>query len=188
MSTSETYKISLFNKALHDRSAFSCGLEGIDNWLKNSISDQIKENRLRVYCAVDDNGRVVGFYALNAHSVRPEEAPALAKKGERHEIPAIYLPSIGVDSSCQGNGLGSALMAHAIRKSVEAADQIGAAAIILDVKRDDNLDRRMKFYTDLGFQLLGGSAELRVFLSMKAARLSVEQMKAAQAASLALIK
>ena len=71
------YDIRHFDKAPHDRSAFSCGVDQIDTWLKNSISDQIRYNRLVVWCVNDGEGRLCGFYALNTHSVRPDDVPAL---------------------------------------------------------------------------------------------------------------
>ena len=37
-----TLNIQKFNKALHDRSAFSCGTESIDNFLKYTLSGEIK--------------------------------------------------------------------------------------------------------------------------------------------------
>lgn len=182
MSISNTYKISLFDKALHNRSAFSCGIETIDRWLKTSITSQIKDNRVRVYCAVDEDKKLVGFYGLNAQSIRIADGGLLAKSGGRHDIPTIYLPCIGVDSQYQGKDLGTALMGHAIKTSVVIADQIGATALILDVKEDKDFERRLRFYTKLGFSLLGGSEQSRVFLSMKTARLSVEKLKSTQSA------
>jgi hypothetical protein len=62
----------------------------IDNWLRKSITEQIKADRLRVWCATDREARLVGFYGLTAHEVRP--APALARRRETKSIPAIYLP------------------------------------------------------------------------------------------------
>jgi len=35
------YVIQLFDKALHDRRAFSCGVEAMDRWIRYSVSDQV---------------------------------------------------------------------------------------------------------------------------------------------------
>jgi GNAT superfamily N-acetyltransferase len=183
LSTHNACKISLYNEALHDRSAFSCGIKAIDDWLKKGLSEQLELNRIRLHCAVDERGKLVGFYALNAHSLRQEEAGILSKKRERRDIPVIYLPAIAVDAKHQSKKLGGALMAHAIEKSVDTADQIGAAALVLDIKEDEDLERRKKFYTRLGFKALEGPHPLRFFLPMKVARLSVEKLKAARAAA-----
>lgn len=162
------YVIQQFDKALHDRKAFSCGVTGMDRWFKKSISEQIKHNRLRVWCAVDRHGVVVGFYGLSAHSVEPENAPALQTKGERRPIPAIYLVALATDDRQRGRGLGCALMADAIAKALDVSETIGAAAIILDVLKDDNFDRRMAFYRRIGFEQIDEvNAPARLFLSLK---------------------
>lgn len=176
------HKICLFNKALHNRSAFSCGVQSIDSWLHASISKQIKNDRIKLYCATDESGKLVGFYALNAHCIRPEDAAALAQKGERHEIPVVYLPYIAVDAAHQGQNLGAALMGHAIMKSVEISDKIGAAALVLDVKKDADFEKRLSFYSRFGFQPLNPETPHKVFLSMKLARLSVKRVKPTEAA------
>lgn len=75
------YRISLFEKALHDRSAFSCGVKPIDNWVKNSVSDETKADRLRLWCGTDSEGSLFGVYALNPHSVEPKDGGLLARKG-----------------------------------------------------------------------------------------------------------
>jgi len=172
--------IMKFNKALHDRSAFSCGFQPIDNFLKSSISEQIKNNLVTVWVAVEDNlakSPVKGFYALNAHTIAQTELPNLAGKSRKDNIPAIYLNAVAVDQSCQGSGVGTALMVHAIRKSLEVSERIGCAVIILDVlvDGDDNaFKRRVSFYEKLGFRFIE-SPEYphRMFLSIADAMASV---------------
>ena len=166
------YTIKLFEKALHDRSAFFCGVEKIDLWLKKSITDQIKKSWLRVWCATDADGRLVGVYALQAHKVSPSEAPALASRSERHDIPAVYLPVIAVSKDLQGRGIGSALLGHAIAQVVRISEAIGISAIILDVLEDEKVDSRLAFYQKMGFQPLGDDP-LRVFISVKDAKASM---------------
>lgn len=163
------FSITLFDKVLHDRSDFNCGVAQIDTWLQGSISQQIKDNRLRVWCATNAAGRLVGFYALCAHSIQPDYAPSLAGRHERNPIPVIYLPAIATLKNQQGKGLGAALMGHAILKSIGMAKDIGIAAIVLDVLEDGHFDKRMKFYTGLGFKHIGKDNK-RVFLSIKAAK------------------
>ena len=42
--TNPKHQVERFDKALHDRKAFSCGVAGMDRWFKESITDQIKAN------------------------------------------------------------------------------------------------------------------------------------------------
>lgn len=162
------FRVQKFDKASHDRGAFSCGVPAMDRWFKESISDQIRANRTRVWCAVDETGKVVGFYALSAHAVEPSNAPALAERRERHPIPAVYLSALATDQSVQGQGLGGALMADALAKALDISEVIGAAAVVLDVFQDDAHEKRLKFYTELGFTPIDPTGNPnRVFLSMK---------------------
>lgn len=161
-------QIRLFDKALHDRRAFSCGVAQIDSWLKSSISDLIRENRVRVWCATGADGKLVGFYSLCAHQVEPEAAPVLAGR-RRMAIPTVYLTALAVDRACQGQGIGGALMAHAIEKAIEVSDQIGAAALVLDVLRDEQFKRRKAFYLTLGFAETEPGGD-RLYLTMNDAR------------------
>ena len=173
--TKPKFRVERFDKASHDRGVFSCGVAGMDRWFKESISDQIKANRLRVWCAVDAEGRVVGFYGLSAHSVEAETSPSLARYRERHLIPAIYLAALATDQSVQGQGLGSVLMADALAKALEVSETIGAAAIILDVFEDSQLERRMAFYKNLGFRPLNPEDDCkRLFLPMKEVGLAID--------------
>ena len=166
--TKPKFRIQKFDKASHDREAFSCGVPAMDRWFKVSISDQIKANRTQVWCAVDQIGKVVGFYALSAHAVKPSSSPALADRREKHPIPAVYLSAIATDQSVQGQGLGGTLMADALAKALEISETIGAAAVVLDVLQDDAYEKRMKFYTELGFTPIDPTGNPnRVFISMK---------------------
>jgi GNAT superfamily N-acetyltransferase len=167
------YVIRLFDKALHDRRAFSCGVEAMGRWIRYSVSDQVKSDRLRLWCANDLDGKFVGFYGLTAHSVNPDDAPSLAKRKERRPIPVIYLPALAVDKTCQGLGVGGALLADAIVRSLEISESIGAAALILDVLDNDVFDKRKAFYLNLGFTEIGNGDPKRLFLSMKDARAEV---------------
>jgi GNAT superfamily N-acetyltransferase len=166
--TKPKFRVERFDKASHDRGAFSCGVAGMDRWFKESITDQIKANRLRVWCALNPEGRVVGFYGLSAHSVEAEAAPALSRRRERHPIPAVYLAALATDQTVQGQGVGGALRADALAKALEVSETIGAAAVILDVFEDDRFEARMAFYTKLGFRPLDPANDpKRLFLPMR---------------------
>ena len=52
-----------------------------------------------------------------------------------------------------------------MKRCIGVADQMGAAAIILDVLEDKHFDRRWNFYAELGFQPPGDPDNLhRVFV------------------------
>jgi len=151
--------ISQFDKALHDRSAFSCGFAPIDNFLKSSLSGQIKARMVKAWIATADrNPAVLGFYTLGAMSVRADLGPKKWRRAGVPDIPVIYIRAVAIREDMQGKGLGTALMIDAMRRCCGITDDhIAAAAIVLDVLKDDHLVRRRKFYANLGFQPLGDS-------------------------------
>ncbi len=78
---------------------------------------------------------VLGYYSLAAGSVSHEEATERAKKGlARHPIPVILLARLAVDTSLQGRGLGPALLKDALLRAAQAADTIGARALLVHAK------------------------------------------------------
>ena len=164
--------IAKFDKALHDRSAFSCGFGPIDNFLKSSLSDQIKSGIVAAWIATaGDNPAALGFYTLSAMAVRADLGPRNWQRSGVPDIPVIYIRAVAVRDDMQGKGLGTALVIDAMRRCLGIADQMGATAIVLDVLKDDHLERRWKFYAELGFQPLGDPENpQRVFIPMASVR------------------
>ena len=161
--------IRLFDKALHDRGAFSCGYKPIDNFLRSSLSDNVRDGMVAAYMATaEPDTAVLGFYTLSAMAVRADLGPARWQAARTTEIPAIYIKAVAVREDRQGKGLGTALLIDAMRRCVDISRRIGAAAVVLDVLRDDDFDRRFSFYEKLGFRRLGDpDSPDRVCISIK---------------------
>ncbi|MEJ6478259.1 MAG: GNAT family N-acetyltransferase [Octadecabacter sp.] len=167
--------IAKFDKALHDRSAFSCGFGPIDNFLKSSLSEQIKAGMVAAWVATaDDDPAVLGFYTLGAMAVRANLGPKKWQRAGISDIPVIYIRAVAVHENSQGMGLGTALVIDAMKRCLQIAEQMGAAAITLDVLKDNHFERRWKFYAELGFQPLNDvDNPTRVFIPMADVRASL---------------
>lgn len=151
-----TLVIAKFDKALHDRSAFSCGFGPIDNFLKSSLSDQVKTGMVAAWIATAENDRaILGFYTLGALAVRANLGSGRWQRSGVPDIPVIYIRVVAVRKDLQGQGLGTALLVDAMTRCLNIAEQMGAAAIVLDVLKDDQFERRLRFYEELGFAPLG---------------------------------
>ena len=175
--TSLPLTIRLFDKALHDRGAFSCGFAPIDNFLKSSLSDQIKSGMVAAYMATEEGDpAVLGFYTLGALAVRADLGPKAWSRARMPDVPVIYIRAVAVREDRQGDGLGTALLIDAMARCADIADRMGAAAIVLDVLKDDHFDRRWRFYETLGFRPLGDPDNPeRVFISMADVRASLAE-------------
>ncbi len=174
------YDIEPFDPDRHDRTAFSCGVDRLDNFLKRTAKKHQAGDFTRVFVAVEPGAApVIGYYSLNAHSVEGETLPeALTKNSPRHgAIPAAYLSMIAVDRTAQGKRLGRSLLADALKRLIPLSEEIGLAAVILDVFDDDGLEafeRRIAFYDSMGFSSLP-SNRARMFIPMKDVRAAFAQ-------------
>jgi len=160
--------LSTFDKSAHDRSNFSCGFEPIDNFLKSSLSDQIKAGMVTAWIATaGDDPAVLGFYTLGAMAVRSEFGPAKWQRARVPDVPVIYIRAVAVREDLQGQGFGTALVIDAMKRCAKLSEQMGAAAIVLDVLEDAAFDKRWAFYAELGFEPLGDpDNKHRVYISM----------------------
>jgi GNAT superfamily N-acetyltransferase len=155
---------------VHDVSRFDCGgHKSLNDWLQRFALSNQKNESARTY-VVHRNGSVAGYYSISAGSVRVKEAPARISKGlARHPIPMILLARLAVDKDEKGTGLGKALLKDALLRITQAADIVGARAVL--VHAIDEAAR--KFYLHFGFEP-SPIYELQLMLLMKDLRKSLE--------------
>lgn len=123
----------------HDLSTFDCGSGAQTAWLRERAlqAQQAETARAYVACRAGTN-RVVGYYALAAGSVEPEDAPARLTRGAgRYAVPVVILARLGVDATEQGRGLGAALVRDALLQTVWVADRLGVRALLIHAENDD---------------------------------------------------
>ncbi len=166
--------IEPFDPDKHDRTAFSCGVEQVDNFFKRTANKLAKADNARVYVMTAPDGAVIGFYALNAHAIDYQDLPKkYARTRPAHgSIPAAFLSMVGVDQRYAGQGFGGDLLVDALMRVAQAAEQVGIAVVVLDVLDDGNpelVERRTKLYAGYGFQPLP-SNPLRMFLPVSTVR------------------
>lgn len=152
----------------HDRAAFSCGVDQVDNFFKRTANKLAEAGNLRVFVMTDADERVIGFHAINAHAVDYRDLPLrYARTRPGHgSIPAAYISMIGVDHRYAGHGFGGDLLVDALRRIYAASAMLGLAVVILDVLDDGQPElvaRRKALYERYGFTPLP-SNPLRLFL------------------------
>lgn len=152
----------------HDRAAFSCGDDKLDNFIKTTAGRQQEQDIARTYVGcLDQDFVVIAYYALNSHFIDVTTLPPeVRRKLPNYEtIPAIYLSKLGVRNEYQKNGLGTRLMAHAFRRCIDAADIVGAHFLVLDALNEN----AARLYRRLGFIDLPGH-EPRMLIKMSIVR------------------
>jgi len=153
----------------HDLAAFDCGTESLNAWLKRYALANQQNDSAQTY-VLHRKGVVIGYYALTAGSVRPEEAPSRVSKGlAKHPIGVILLARLATDKREQGKGLGKALLKDALFRIMSAADAIGARAVLVHAIDEG----ARKFYEHFGFER-SPVDEFELMLLMKDLRAQVE--------------
>lgn len=158
----------------HDRAAFSCGVEQVDNFFKRTANKLARADNLRTFVMVDTHAQLIGFYALNMHSVDYQKLPpAFGRSRPAHgSIPAAYISMIGVDAKFQNRGFGGDLLVDCLVRIAHLSEDIGTAVIVLDVLDcgdQEKVEKRKALYQTYGFECFP-SQPLRLFLPTKTAR------------------
>ena len=131
----------------HERDAFDCGEEALNQFLRRYARQQQTRNLNRTYVALEEGGnRVVGFYTVSAGSIGFLELDPTMKL-PRYPIPVMRIGRLGVDHGIQGKGLGRQLLADALRLALASSAKVGIFAVVVDAKHD----QAASFYRKLGF-------------------------------------
>ncbi len=135
---------------------------------------------MRLFVAIrPGKKKILGYYAINAHAIDVAALPeSWMRRAPRYgRIPAAYLSIIGVDKSCQGQGLGQALLADALKRLLALSGEIGLAVVVLDILDEGGagaMARRRRFYERMGFTALPSRPD-RIFLSIKDVRAAFDE-------------
>lgn len=166
--------IELLDPEKHDRESFACGVDAVDNYFRKTANKLAKAGNARVYVMTSADGDVIGFYALNAHSIDYTDLPPrYARTRPSHgAIPAAFISMIGVDQRYAGKGYGGDLLVDALLRIADAATRVGIAVVILDVLDDGDhafMHRRLSLYRRYGFEPLRSNG-YRLFLPVETIR------------------
>ncbi len=120
----------------HERAAFKSGSEPLDSYFKQQVSQDVRRRVTACYVALTVNQRIAGYYTLASASVLLSDLPiALSKKLPRYPtVPAVRMGRLAVDREFKGMGLGGALLADALTRSMRS--EIAAYALLVDAKDD----------------------------------------------------
>jgi predicted GNAT family N-acyltransferase len=147
----------------HDRAAFSCGTEILDNYLKTQAAQDVRKHAAVVYVATLDGTTILGYYTLSQYSVQFGQIPVeISRKFPKYPaVPATLLGRLARDLSTRGQGMGEVLLVDALYRSLEMSKRVASTAIVTDAKDQKARD----FYKKYGFIELP-KTERRLFLPM----------------------
>ncbi|MFS8049614.1 GNAT family N-acetyltransferase [Rhizobium sp. BR 314] len=116
----------------HDVSEFSCGKPTLDHWLKTrALSSQRKGSA--AVLVIHEAGRVVGYYGLAptvaVATVLPRDTPS----GRLPDpVACLLLGQLATDRARAGQGLGTAMIRHALLRCVQVAKLFGGQALMVN--------------------------------------------------------
>ncbi len=113
-------------------------------------------------CTDGNSDAILGFYTLSALSIDLASLPdELSRKLPRHPIPCALIGRLAVDRSAHGRGLGSMLLADAVKRTVAAGETVAIHALVVDAANE----HAKRFYKKFGFAPLT-EAPMRLFLPL----------------------
>lgn len=118
--------------AAHDLSKFNSGEPTLDTWLRQRAlkNSEILATKTYVTCP-SGSRRVVGYYAVCMGQILNREGTGSMRRNMPQFIPAVILGRLAVDATCQGMGLGRALLADAVNRTRRAANEISTRLLVV---------------------------------------------------------
>ena len=121
----------------HPVDAFDCGQEALNNWLRKYAFQNQGAGAAQTYVGLAGDA-VIGYYSLAVGQIEYFDAPERLQKGlARHPVPVMLLARLAVDTSWQRHGVGRALLADAVRRTLQAAELAGIRALAVHAKDDE---------------------------------------------------
>ena len=145
----ELYRIEPL-ASYHDRSAFSCGVEVLDRYLRTQAGQDARRHVTSPYVAVHiSTGAIAGYFTLSSAGATFTQLPiALAKSLPKYPVlPVTLLGRLAVDTRHRGVGLGEHLLLAALDRCLESSRLVAAFAVVVDAKDES----AVAFYSKYGF-------------------------------------
>lgn len=158
----------------HEIAAFRNGRHAsLDEWLrKRALASEGLSARTYVTCAADRANQVVGYYAISTAAAHRVALPsAKLRKGMPEEIPLLLLGRLAIDAAFQGQGLGAALLADALRRCAAASGIAGVRGVLAHALDDE----AVRFYLRHGSVAAPPLGERAMLMPIEALRAAIDR-------------
>jgi len=152
------------DKKKHDRKAFDCGVEALNNYLKLMANQYAAKDNSRTYVIEDDDNTIIGFYTLAMVNVDLQLLPKEKQSKHAKSMQAGLIARLAVDKRYAKRGHGKWLLVDALLKLLQASDIVAFPMIVVDAK-----DGVKDFYSQFGFTAFKDE-EHKLFISVAAVR------------------
>lgn len=118
----------------HDFSKFDCGEPVLNDWLRQrALKNESRFSRTYVVC---EGKRVVAYFCISAGAIDRGSAPGKLRRNAPGTIPISVIGRLAVSRDHTGKGLGSDILADALRRIAIASQSIGIGAVLVHAKDD----------------------------------------------------
>lgn len=134
----------------HDFSRFSNGVHpSLDQWLRERAwASEGLSARTYVVCPRSEPERVVGYFSISTALEQRRILPsAKLRRGSPERVPLLLIGRLAVDAKWRGRGLGSTLLADALKRCLAASEIAGVRGVIAHAIDED----AAAFYERHGF-------------------------------------
>jgi ribosomal protein S18 acetylase RimI-like enzyme len=116
----------------HDLTDFACGVDELDDWLRRHSLAAQQMDWARTFVVARDK-RVVGYVSLTMGSVQRADAPRPVVRGlPAYPVGMVLIARLAIDRGEQRAGLGTRLLAEALRMAVHAGESVAARLVVVD--------------------------------------------------------
>ena len=116
----------------HDHAAFDSGEPVLDDWLRRRAWNNLQTAASRTYVVCEVGAQqVVGYFSLSMGQILAQDATGSMRRNMHRHIPAIILGRLAIDRARQGKGLGRAMLADVVQRSIRASSEVSARLVIV---------------------------------------------------------
>jgi GNAT superfamily N-acetyltransferase len=145
----------------HRRAEFACGDAAVEGWLRQFALQQQEKQLSVTTVLVDQHRGVAGYFTLAPGQVDFGELPEkLRKKLPKRALPVVFLAWLGVSTAHQNQGLGTRLLAQALRDCQTVSHLLPFVAVVIDSRSE----RGLEWYRQWDFEPVPSQPN-RLFLS-----------------------
>lgn len=126
---------------------FDCGKLALNLWLSQRARSNEASGGSRTYVLLSTEGRVAGFYCISNYSIAHTGIRAVIRRNMPNPIPAVLLGRLAVSRNFQGQGIGRALLRHAIENSIKVSKITGSVLLVTEAIDEE----AENFYLHAGF-------------------------------------
>lgn len=116
----------------HDGSPFNSGEPALDDWLRQRAWNNLQAAASRTYVVCPAGSRqIIGYYALSMGQILAQEVIGSMRRNMPNAILAVVLGRLAIDLAWQGKGLGRAMLADVLSRSLRASADVSARLVIV---------------------------------------------------------